>query len=212
MTETPPLSGTYKATVPEILPLGSFQAEVTITFSGGTGAGCAPINFPIYIDPSGVVKNTLGGPIPGATVTLFRSALIGGPFTQVANGDTGVMSPANTANPDLTDGGGQFGWDVVAGFYKVQATKAGCFKPGFPAQPIVETAVLTIPPPVIDIVLTLQCPPVGGVAEPPDLSALPAQASSQSGGHATQFAIASAALVAAAALSAGWYARRRRTS
>lgn len=214
MTETPLNSGTYAALVPQFYPLHSFRVGVTITFSGGTGAGCGPINFPIYIDPSGWVKNTLGTPIVGATVTLFRSDFLVGPFAQVANGDTGVMSPANSVNPDLTDGGGHFGWDVVAGYYKVQATKLGCWRPGFPANPMVETAVMTIPPPVTDVLLTLQCPTtaVGGVAEPADLSALSAQASSQPGGHAARFTVAGASLVAAAALGAGWHARRRRVS
>lgn len=211
MTETSLNSGIYTAVVPEILPLGSFTAEVTITFTGGVGAGCGPINFPVYIDPSGIVKNQVG-PLPGATVTLLKAPAFGGPFTPVANGDTGVMSPANSTNPDLTDGGGQFGWDVVAGFYKVQATRANCYKPGFPAQPIVETAVMTIPPEVTDIVLTLHCTDVGGIAQSPDLSALPAQTSSQSDGHLTEFAIGGAALAAVAALGIGWYARRRRAT
>lgn len=68
-----------------------------------------------------------------------------------------VMSAANRQNPGLTAADGRFGWDVIPGFYKVRAERAGCFAPGNREQPYVESAVLTIPPPVTDLVLTLNC-------------------------------------------------------
>jgi hypothetical protein len=68
-----------------------------------------------------------------------------------------MMSPSNRNNPDTTSANGEFGWDVVAGFYKVRAEKAGCFSPTDPAQTFVESAVLTIPPPVTDLELILKC-------------------------------------------------------
>jgi hypothetical protein len=70
------------------------------------------------------------------------------------------MSPANQANPDTTNATGSFGWDVLAGFYKVRAEKDGCTAPGT-GGPFVETGVLTIPPPVADLGLVLDCPPIG---------------------------------------------------
>src|SRR6516165_4374817 len=72
-------------------------------------------------DPGGVVEEADGTLIPGATVTLLRSDTAGGPFVQVPNGSA-IMSPANQNNPDHADASGHFGWDVVAGFYEVQAT------------------------------------------------------------------------------------------
>jgi hypothetical protein len=48
-----------------------------------------------------------------------------------------------------TSAAGAFGWDVVAGSYKVRAHRAGCGG--------AESAVLTIPPPVTDLVLTINC-------------------------------------------------------
>jgi hypothetical protein len=113
--------------------------------------------FPIYIDPSGFIRTVDGSPLPGATVTLLRSDLIAGPFTVVPDGSA-VMSPMNRRNPDSSEASGHFGWDVIAGFYKVQVVKPGCHAPGQPAQPQVETAVMTIPPPVTNLDIRLDCP------------------------------------------------------
>ncbi len=150
MTEGP--SGTYTATVPELYP-NTGDARVIITFS------CQPdpISFNIYIDPSGVVTLTDHvTPVVGATVTLYRSDSESGPFTVVPDGSA-VMSPTNRQNPDTTDAAGHFGWDVFPGFYQVRAEMAGCHAPGDPGQAYVETEVLTIPPPVTDLHLELQC-------------------------------------------------------
>jgi hypothetical protein len=108
------------------------------------------------VDPSGVVQNTDGTPLAGALVTLWRAEAAEGPFEQVLDGSL-VMSAANRQNPDLTETGGRFGWDVIPGYYKVRAERAGCFAPGNRSQAYVESAVLTIPPPVTDLVLTLNC-------------------------------------------------------
>jgi hypothetical protein len=129
--------------------------EFSIACPGGDIENPAP--FPIYIDPSGVIKDTGGEPVSGATVTLFHSDSPDGPFIEVPDGSV-LMSPSNRSNPDITDASGQFGWDVVAGFYKVRAEKTGCFSPTDPTQSYVESAILTIPPPVTGLELVLQCP------------------------------------------------------
>jgi hypothetical protein len=134
--------------------------------SGGT----EEIVFPIYIDPSGLVRTVDGTPIAGATVTLLEAASKGGPFTPTADGSA-VMSPMNRKNPDATDASGHFGWDVVAGFYKVRAEKSGCHAAGSAAQ-FVETGVMEIPPPVENLDLRLDCsapptPPPGPSPRPP---------------------------------------------
>jgi hypothetical protein len=67
------------------------------------------------------------------------------------------MSPSNRNNPDTADSAGQFGWDVMAGFYKVRAAKAGCFSPTNPGQAFVETAVMQFPPPAANLELVLSC-------------------------------------------------------
>jgi hypothetical protein len=76
------------------------------------------------------------------------------------------MSPGNRSNPDTTDSDGSFGWDVVAGYYKVRASASGCNT--------AETAVLTIPPPVTDLELDLSCPT--GEPAPPSGGAPPGTA------------------------------------
>jgi len=67
------------------------------------------------------------------------------------------MSPANRANPDMTDAEGHFGWNAIGGLYKVRAAKRGCVSPNDPAQPYVETDILGIPPPIADLDLRLDC-------------------------------------------------------
>lgn len=142
-------AGTYTATFAAPYPHhGSASFSWTLS-CGTTGA------FDIYIDPSGVVKTVGGNPIGAATVTLYRSDDPGGPFVQVPNGSA-VMSPGNQDNPDLTEANGHFGWDVIAGYYKVRAEKNGCTAAGgTPAY--VESGVLTIPPPVTNLDLRLDC-------------------------------------------------------
>jgi hypothetical protein len=74
------------------------------------------------------------------------------------------MSPTNRSNPDLTSSAGAFGWDVTAGHYQVTASAPGCVSPTNPLEPFVTTGVLTVPPAVTDLVLTLKCP---GAKQPP---------------------------------------------
>src|SRR3569832_1225511 len=94
-------------------------------------------------------------------MTLFRSDSTSGPFEVVPDG-SGIMSLSNRNNPDTTDMSGHFGWDVLAGFYKVRAEKHGCHAPNDASQPNAENDILTIPPPVTDLDLRLKSrgPPV----------------------------------------------------
>jgi hypothetical protein len=148
MTESPAGSGTFTATIAPLAP-DHGDGSVRITFTC-PGAPTGPVEFGIYIDPSGVVRDQHGNPVEGATVQLFRSASAAGPFFPVPDGSA-VMSPSNRFNPDTTDHEGRFGWDVVAGLYKVTAARDGCTS--------ATTGVLTIPPPVTDLDLRLDCTP-----------------------------------------------------
>jgi hypothetical protein len=146
-------SGTYSGSIPPFFPQHGYA---TVTFSIGCQDGSTEnAAFNIYIDPSGRVVTTLGAPVPGATVTLLRSDEPGGPFVVVPDGDA-VMSPANRTNPMLSDDQGHWGWDTVTGFYVVRAEAAGCTSPDGSSS-FVESAVLTIPPPVTDLDLVLDC-------------------------------------------------------
>jgi hypothetical protein len=115
-----------------------------------------PDPFDNYIDPSGDVVTTHNIPIAGAKVELLRTSTVKGHLSRVPNGNR-VMSPANRRNPDHTDIDGHFGWDVIAGFYRVRATHPGCTSTKG-HRPQAQTPVLAIPPPVIDLRLTLSCP------------------------------------------------------
>ncbi len=120
----------------------------------------------VWIDPSGHVRTTSGVALPGATVTLLRATTAKGRFARVANGSA-VMSPANRRDPDRTDSSGHFGWDVVTGYYKVQASHGGCSDPRNRRRRSVTTRAYKVPPPVDNIVLKLRCPDAPKVAKRP---------------------------------------------
>jgi hypothetical protein len=94
-------------------------------------------------------------PVAGAKVTLEVARSRRGPFRAVPNGSI-VMSPSNRRNPFHTGAGGLFGWDVLAGFYRIVAVHPGCTAPhrGRTAR----TRVLEVPPPVTRLELVLACP------------------------------------------------------
>ena len=155
LTESPAGSGTFRGTIAPLAP-DNGDGIIRVTFTC-PGAPEDPVEFGIYIDPSGVVNDKDGNPLEGATVRLFRSASAAGPFFAVPNGSA-IMSPSNRRNPDESRADGRFGWDVVAGFYVVTVTKEGCVSAADPAQEAARTAVMTIPPPVTDLDLRLDCP------------------------------------------------------
>jgi hypothetical protein len=81
-------------------------------------------------------------------VTLSRAAHRAGPYRTVPNHST-IMSPANRRNPDHTDSGGNFGWDVQPAYYRVIASHKGCTSS--------TTRALKIPPPALNLVIALRC-------------------------------------------------------
>ncbi len=149
-------AGTYSATIAPLAPATGL-ATVRIAIDCPDPEPDQAIEFNIYIDPSGNVRTVEGDPIAGATVTLLRSSSASGPFAEVPNGSD-IMDPSNRANPDTTDDAGHFGWDVIAGYYRVRAEKEGCVSPDDPSQTHVESRVMEIPPPVTDLDLRLDCP------------------------------------------------------
>jgi hypothetical protein len=158
LTESPQGSGHYQATIPAPAPrFGNGEVTIAIDCPGPDQT----VDFGIYIDPSGSVRDSSGAPIADARVVLLRSANPAGPFFQVPDG-SGFMSPGNRLNPDATDTSGHFGWDVVAGYYKVRASKEGCVDNASRTQPYAESGVLQIPPPVTNLDLRLFCPAASG--------------------------------------------------
>jgi hypothetical protein len=162
MPESP--AGTYTGTIPPLHPHHG-PAVITITVTCPNSAQNKTVEVDVYIDPSGTVRNTIGDPISGATVTLERSDSSSGPFVAVPTGDA-IMSPSNRTNPDMSNAQGAFHWDVIAGYYKVRAEKTGCHDSANASISFVESAVLTIPPPATDLVLTLRCGETGPTATP----------------------------------------------
>ncbi len=124
---------------------------------GSSGGGSGGGGGSAWTDPSGSVLTTAGIPVARATVTLTRSPTANGPQRKVPAGSA-IMSPGNRRNPDHTDLLGNFGWDVVRGFYRISASHPGCRAAGNPHGNTVLTKVLPIPPPITGLVLRLRCP------------------------------------------------------
>jgi hypothetical protein len=107
-----------------------------------------------YADPSGTVRSTSGVPLGKATVTLRRAATKAAALSPVRRGSI-IMSPANRRNPDFTDALGNYGWDVLPGFYDITASHAGCTaKHGRTAV----SSLLPVPPAQTGVNLQLRCP------------------------------------------------------
>jgi uncharacterized membrane protein YgcG len=158
LTESPAGSGQYSGLTGALNSVGDAAVSITIACPVEPDE---TVEFGIYIDPSGHVRDSTGTPIADATVELLRSASPTGPFVPVPDGSA-VMSPSNRTNSDLTDADGHFGWDVVAGYYKVRASKDGCVSEADRSQAFAETHVMTIPPPVTDLDIRLYCGEGGG--------------------------------------------------
>ncbi|WP_420622459.1 cell wall-binding repeat-containing protein [Candidatus Poriferisodalis sp.] len=157
LIEAPSGSGTYVGSVETDTLNITGRAQVTITVR--CDGASEPVEFSVYIDPSGVVVDQFGKPVVGATVTLLREnpGTVAVDFDAVADGSV-LMDPAvNGTNPDMTGAEGQFRWDVVAGLWKVRAEADGCHAPGNPSTAFVETPELEVPPPQLGLVLELEC-------------------------------------------------------
>ncbi len=156
LTADPAVADTYDGTLPAFYnddPHVAVHGPITITLVFPCGGGDSSQSFTAYIDPSGTVVDESSAPVTGATVTLLASDDAAGPFTPVPNGSA-VMSVANRTNPQTTGADGAYGWDVIAGFYEVTAHKDGCTDATSP--------VLSIPPAVTGLTLTLACGGGGG--------------------------------------------------
>ena len=102
------------------------------------------------IDPSGFVTDAVtAAAIPEATVTLQR--MDADVWADVNPYETAGDPPSPTSspqvNPQLTDADGHYGWDVVAGTYRVIVEKEGYVTQTSPS--------VTVPPPVTDLNIQL---------------------------------------------------------
>ncbi|WP_157155351.1 hypothetical protein [Diaminobutyricimonas sp. LJ205] len=135
-------SGTYSAVIPALAVSGEITITATLEYATG---GPVTIEIEAYIDPSGTVVDRFGTPVVGAIAELTRSDTETGTFTAIPDGSM-LMSPRNRTNPSVTDSAGYFGWDVVPGWYKVQATRGTA---------TVLTAAMPVPPEQLNLVLAL---------------------------------------------------------
>lgn len=147
VTLTESAAETFSGVLPKVYPIHG-QGQVVITVTGcPKPSEDEDIEFTLYIDPSGIVTDS-GTPVAGATAKLLEAPTRLGPFTEVPNGSE-VMSPDNRKNPDLTNAMGEFGWDTVAGYYEVEASKSGCGR--------TVTEAFKVPPPVTNLEVVLHC-------------------------------------------------------
>jgi hypothetical protein len=147
--------GVFTGGVPQLYPnTGNAVVKVFVTCPSGEQTTA---NVDIYIDPAGTVVDTLGNPVEGAIVTLLSADNVNGPYTPVPDGDA-VMSPSNRSNPMESDQDGVFHWDVLAGWYRVTASKPGCVSTDG-LQTYAQTTPLQVPPAQLDLRLILDCRP-----------------------------------------------------
>ncbi len=143
MTESP--AGHYAASLSALKSNhGLGQVNILIDCPSTTDVN---ISFGIFIQPSGYVHEAgTGLPVSNASVTLLRSYSPSGPFIPVPS-NTALMSQGNQENPVYTGADGRFGWDVLAGYYKVRASAYG--------YRTAESSVFETPPPPSSIDLQL---------------------------------------------------------
>ncbi|MDN4163284.1 nidogen-like domain-containing protein [Nocardioides abyssi] len=138
--------GRYTAVVPATYPQHG-AANLTTSVPRDCGDRTT-VGFDLYIDPSGVVTDQYGRLLAGAEVTLRRSDSENGTYGILPDGSA-LMSSSNRTNPDTTDPVGYFRWDVVTGWYKVDASKSGCAPASTPA--------LEVPPERLDLLIKMTC-------------------------------------------------------
>jgi hypothetical protein len=134
------------------------------------------------IDPSGLVLDKNGDPVSGATATILRSNTYAGPFAAVEPTEPGIEP---TENPEQTGSGGQFAWEVDAGFYEVQASKNGCWDPYEPSNSTSTIGPYPVPPPQTGLIVTLACSEEP-LAPTPIVTSLSASTGPTSGGTAVR--------------------------
>jgi hypothetical protein len=132
----------------------STNDAITADPLGSDPCGLGRIGADLYIDPSGTVLTTTGIPVEGATVLLSRSDSPSGKWSEVPN-RSDMMSLSNRRNPDRTSRLGAFGWDVVPGWYRVTAYRAGCRGPHGALS--ASTPALQVPPPALNLAVRLVC-------------------------------------------------------
>jgi hypothetical protein len=163
-------NGTWTTTW--IAPPGPAGTVLTITLLafGPTGQTITQVGTITRFDPSGQVFDAVKGcTVIGARVTLER--LIGGNWVfadpRTKEGGLTIMDPA--VNPQFSGSDGSYGWDVVAGEWRVQVEHDG-----YQSQ---TSRVVTVPPPVTDlhVFITPTGVPGSGCARqsPPPLAPLP---------------------------------------
>ena len=133
-------------------PPGDTGTTFTLTLRVNCAGTIISVNIGslTLIDPSGFVTDAVtAAPIPEATVTLQR--MDAGVWADVNPYETAGDPPSPTSspqvNPQLTDPDGHYGWDVIAGTYRVVVEKEGYATQTSPS--------VTVPPPVTDLNIQL---------------------------------------------------------
>ena len=153
---------------PQLSGLGVGTRDgIQVNGAAVTGADLVlPDGPPAQVPANGSVETAAGDPIAGATVTVLTASTPAGPFLPVPDGST-ILAPGVRANPTTTDAGGTFAFDAIAGYYKVQAQKDGCFAAGNQTFSYAESQLLTLPPAPSSFVLQLDCPAAPTDTTPP---------------------------------------------
>lgn len=140
--------GVYTGLIPGFTSTG----RATISTNVPVACDGEPVEFSLYIDPSGIVTDQFGRPLVGARATLLH--LVGGDMVPVPD-QSAVMSEKNRDNPSFTDNTGFFRWDVVPGTYQVQVSDAT--SQGADCE-VTTTPRMDVPPERVDLLIKVPCP------------------------------------------------------
>ena len=123
--------------VPAGCPANTMSATAKTVASPGVGGGGGSVTDAVTEEP-----------VVGATVTLQRLDPGGWITVNPFEAIQGAPTSDPQVNPQLTDGTGHYGWDVIAGTYRVIVEAEGYVTQTSPE--------VTVPPPVLDLNIALQ--------------------------------------------------------
>ena len=149
-------------------PLYPMHGDAVIHFT----SACGNTDVPVFIDPSGKVFYSDGKtPVVNASVSLLRSSsgTASGPYAAVPNHNSGLSTPVmqpddNTQNSMLSTGIGSYAWNVIPGWYEVNAQLANCGSVTTTAQQVTATHAIE------NLNITLPCAAPKPLPPPPTVS------------------------------------------
>lgn len=144
LTESP--AGVYRADVAALG--GTLSRDLRVSTTVPSTCGAAPTTFSVQSVPAGVVVDSFGRPLDGASLTLLRSGTQSGTYTAVPSGSD-LLTPDRATLPVRTTSEGTFSLEPAPGWYELLAVAPGCTS--------TTTAPRELPSARFDLAVVLSC-------------------------------------------------------